>query len=136
MSEISRREFCFNAVNGLVTLALVTSLCDAQAIKGSVKPVAHKWLSDMDVLCNELRSGKIVPTGWQDGIESLLSRVEMSDLFKAIDFDRLARTTTLYADHETAEELSFARIKGLPRKPGFAPFFYGMKKGVSIVPHL
>jgi hypothetical protein len=32
-------------------------------------------------------------------------------------------------------EISFAKIKGLPAKLSFVPYFYAMRKGAAIVPH-
>ncbi len=117
------------------SMSLVTSLCEAQALKGSVKPIAHKWLFEMEQIGKNLRAGKIKQTEWQDEIESLLNQVDLADLLKAIDYNRLAKSTKLFDDHETAEDVSFAKIKRLPDELSFAPYFYGMKKGVSVVPH-
>jgi hypothetical protein len=137
MEKLSRRDFVWAAIGSLPTVSLVDIVCSAQAVGGSIKPVAHKWLFEMNKLSKDVRAQAIKPTEWQDAIESLLRNVDLADLLKAIDFDRLAKSTTLYSNHETAEELSFARarVKGLPGKLSFAPFFYGMKKGVSVVPH-
>ncbi|MFT3743896.1 MAG: hypothetical protein QM785_06325 [Pyrinomonadaceae bacterium] len=135
MEKLSRREFTRNMLGSFFSMSLVATLCDAQALTGSVKPVAHKWLFDMERISKDLRAGRVGVTGWQDQIEALLAKVDMADLLKAIDYERLARTTTLYDDHESAEELSFAKMKGFPGELSFVPFFYGMKKGAAIVPH-
>jgi hypothetical protein len=59
----------------------------------------------------------------------------MIDLLKAIDYQQLAKSTKLFDDHETAEDVTFSNIKKLPDELSFASYFYGMKKDVSIVPH-
>lgn len=135
MDKLTRRQFTLQTLGSFFSMSLVATLCDVQALTGNVKPVAHKWLFDMQRISKDLRFGRIGVTGWQDQIEALLDNVDMADLLKAIDYDRLARTTALYADHETAEEISFAKVRGLPGELAFAPFFYGMKKGAAIVPH-
>ena len=135
MVKIVRRDFLHNMLGSLFSMTLVESLCQAQSLTGSVKLIAHKWLFEMEQICKDERSGKVKVTEWQDQIESLLTRVDLTDLLKAIDYDRLAKSTTLYANHETAEDVSFAKVKGLPHELAFAPFFYGMKKGAAIVPH-
>ena len=135
MENISRRDFSKSMLGSLFSLRLVSSLCEAQSLKGSVKPIAHRWVFEMERASKDLRKGKIKPTEWQDQIESLLNKVEMKDLLKAIDYQQLARSTKLFDDHETAEDVTFSNIKKLPDELSFAPYFYAMKKGVSIVPH-
>jgi hypothetical protein len=135
METISRRDFTRNMLGSLFSLSLVSSLCEAQLLKGSVKPIAHKWIFEMEQASKDLRKGKIKPVEWQEQIESLLGRVEMQDLLKAIDYQQLAKSPKLFDNHETAEDVTFSNIKKLPDELSFAPYFYGMKKGVSVVPH-
>ena len=135
MEKISRRDFAQSMLGTMFSLTLVGSLCEAQSLTGSVKPIAHKWAFEMEQISKDLRAGKIKPIEWQEQIESLLGQVDFPDLLKAIDYDRLAKSTKLFDDHETAEDVSFSKIKKLPDELSFAPYFFGMKKGVSIVPH-
>jgi hypothetical protein len=115
--------------------ALVRSLDSAGAVAGSVAPVVRKWLMEMESVSKQLRSGKVEPAEWQRQIESLLSNVDFKDLLSAIDYDRLSKTAILPEDHESAEDVDFSGNRGLPSELSFAPYFYAMKKGVSIVPH-
>lgn len=135
MESISRRDFTKSILGTIFSVSLVNSLCEAQSLKGSVKPIVHKWVFEMEQISKDLRANKIKQTEWQDSIESLLNQVDFSDLLKAIDYNRLAKSTKLFTDHETAEDVSFANIKELPDELSFAPYFYAMKKGVSVVPH-
>lgn len=135
MEKISRRDFTRKMFGTICSMTLVASLCEAQALKGSVRPIAHKWVFEMERICQDLRGGKIKQTDWQDQIESLLTQVDLPDLLKAIDYNRLAKTAKFFDDHETAEDVTFDKVKKLPGELSFAPYFYAMKKGVSIVPH-
>jgi hypothetical protein len=135
MEKISRRDFTKSMLGSLFSMTLVSSLVEAQSLKRSVKPIAHKWVFTMNQASKDLRKGRIKPVEWQEQIESLLNQVDMRDLLKAIDYQQLARSTKLFKDHETAEDVTFSNIKKLPDELSFAPYFYGMKKGVSIVPH-
>lgn len=135
MQKISRRDFTRNMLGTMFSFSLVSSLCEAQSLTGSVKPIAHQWVFEMEQISKDLRTGKIAPTDWQEQIESLFGQVDLPDLLKAIDYNRLAKSTKLFDDHETAEDVSFSKIKKLPDELSFAPYFYAMKKGVSIVPH-
>jgi hypothetical protein len=135
MEKISRRDFTKNMLGSLFSMTLISSLVEAQSLKGSIKPIAHNRIFEMEEISKDLRRGKIKPVEWQEQIESLLGQIEMKDLLKAIDYQQLAKSTKLFDDHETAEEVTFSSIKKLSGELSFAPYFYGMKKGVSIVPH-
>lgn len=135
MEKLSRRDFIQNSLGSLLTFSLVSSLCNAQLLTGSVKPVAHKWIIEMEQVTKSLRDAKLRQGEWQHQIESLLARVDLKDLLKAIDYDRLAKIAVFPDDHESAENVDFSKIEGLPAELSFNPYFYAMKKGVAIVPH-
>ena len=135
METLSRRTFTRKVFGSLLSFSLVKSLCTVEALAGPVKPVARKWLAEMELVTNGLRKGQVKPIEWQHQIESLLSRVDLKDLLAAIDYDRLAKTAIFPEDHESAEDVSFSQAEGLPAELSFAPYFYAMKKGVAIVPH-
>lgn len=135
MEKSSRRAFIENALGSFFTLSLVSSLCQAQVLTGEVKTITHQWLLEMEQTSKDLRLGKVKQTEWQRQIESLLTRVELSDLLSAIDYERMSKAANLFEDHESAEEISFSKIDGLPADLSFAPYFYAMRKGAAIVPH-
>ena len=133
--KISRRIFTQSMFGSLLTLSLVKNLDGFNALAHSVRPVVRKWLIEMEAVTQALKQGKAQPLEWQNQIESLLARVEMTDLLSAIDYDRLAKHAVFPEDHESAENVDFSRNPGLPEELSFAPFFYAMKKGTAIVPH-
>lgn len=133
--NLSRRTFTRNMLGSLLTFSLVRSLDRVDVLANTVKPIIRKWLIEMEHLTQQLRKGQIKTIEWQRQIESLLSRVDLNDLLSAIDYDRLAKTAVFPEDHESAEDVHFSQNKGLHSELSFAPYFYAMKKGVSIVPH-
>lgn len=135
MKNFSRRAFIQKTVDSLFTLSLVGSLAKAQALTGGVKIIAGQWLIEMEQASKDLRLKRVKPHEWQQQIESLLTRVELSDLLSAVDYERLSKSVPLFNDHESAEDISFSKFDGLPSELSFAPFFYAMKKGAAIVPH-
>ena len=135
MEKLSRRDFIQNSLGSLLAFSLVNSLCQAQVLTGSVKSAAHKWILEMEQVTKSLRDSKIKQAEWQQQIESLLARVDLKDLLRAIDYDRLAKIAVFPEDHESAENVDFSQIEGLPAELSFNPYFYAMKKGVAIVPH-
>lgn len=135
MQKLSRRAFSQNMLGSIFTFSLFSTLCKGELLTGNVRPLAHRWVVEMEEVTRALREAKVQPVEWQQQIESLLARVELSDLLRAIDYERLAKVAIFPVDHESAEEVSFPRIEGLPSELSFIPFFYAMKKGVAIVPH-
>ncbi len=132
---VSRRAFTQKTLGSLFTFSLVSALCKAEVLTGNIKPIAHRWVVEMERVTKSLRESRLKPIEWQQQLESLLARVELSDLLRAIDYERLAKTAIFPADHESAEDVDFSKIEGLPSELSFAPYFYAMKKGVAIVPH-
>jgi hypothetical protein len=135
MEKLSRRNFIQNAFGSIFAVSLVSSLCEAQALTGGVKTFADKWIVEMEQITAAMRNSKIRQSEWQRQIESLLAKVDLKDLLRAIDYDRLAKIAVFPEDHESAENVDFSQVAGLPAEPSFNPYFYAMKEGVAIVPH-
>lgn len=133
--KISRRNFTQDMLSSVLTVTLVKSLDGVDALGSAVKPVVRKWLVDMEHVTQQLRAGKVSNIDWQTQIETLLTRVDLNDLLRAIDFDKLAKEAVFPEDHESATDVDFSKNKGLPDELSFAPYFYAMKKGTAIVPH-
>ncbi len=135
MEKLSRRTFLQSSLGSLLAVTLVDSLCRVDAFAGSIRPVAHKWALDIEQVTKALRHGEVKQTEWQHHIETLTAKIDLKDLLRAIDYDQLAKAAVFPEDHESAEELDFSHLKGLPKELSYIPFFYAMEKGISIVPH-
>lgn len=133
--KLTRRTFNQSLISSLFTLTLVKSVDRLESFASPVRPIVRKWLVDMEHVTVDLRKGRVAPVEWQRQIESLLSRVEMSDLLAAIDYDRIAKVAVFPEDHESAEDVHFPKTQGLPDELSFAPYFYALRKGAAIVPH-
>src|SRR5438045_202681 len=121
METLSRRNFIQSTLGSILTFSLVNSLSQAQVLTGSVKSAAHQWIIDMEQVTRSLRDAKIQPGEWRKEIDSLLTRVDLKDLLRAIDYDHLAKVAVFPEDHESAEELEFPKMKGLPKDLSFIP---------------
>ncbi|HSH91060.1 MAG TPA: hypothetical protein VK996_13830 [Ramlibacter sp.] len=135
MPDESRRVFNTGLLGSLLTLTLVHGLCRADALKGSVKSVARRWLHEMEDACARVSSGRMKPVEWQDAIATLLSRVAMADLLKAISYDQMSRNVAFPADHESTSRIYFHQAEGLPGALHFSAYLFALKKGGSVVPH-
>src|SRR2546422_1894465 len=121
MEKLSRRVFTQSLFGSLFTFSLVNTLAKSEMLSGHIKPVVNQWVTKMEEVTKALRLGKVKPVEWQLEIESLLARVELSDLLRAIDYQHLAKTAVFPDDHESAEDIDFSKIEDLPSELSFAP---------------
>lgn len=122
-------------LGSVLTLSLVRTLCEGQALDAGIRPVAAKWLAEVEELTRDLRGRKLPQTVWQEKIEGLFSRLELKDLLRAIDYTELTKAPLFPEDHESALELEFPQVEGLPKELAYMPMFIAFKKGRAIVPH-
>lgn len=133
--KISRREFTWSLLGSAMTYSLVRGLGSAGAVAASMAPVVRKWLVEMEEASQALVKHRIEAREWQAQIETLLGRVELKDLLKAVDYEHLHRSVIFPEDHESVQDVDLTNERGLPEELSFSPYFYGLKKGTAIVPH-
>src|SRR5262245_31570377 len=110
-----RREFAQAALGSLVTASLVEMLLQCGALAADAKVPVGKWLIDVDALGRDLKGQKLSQTDWQKKIESLYAQVEMDDLLKAIDFEKLASGAKLVDNGALSLRVQYPSIEGLPQ---------------------
>jgi hypothetical protein len=122
-------------LGGALTFSLVRALCGGRILRAAVKPMAVKWLSEVEELSSGLKGHKLSPSEWQSKVEELFHRVELKDLLRSINYDELIKAPLFPEDHESALELEFPKVEGLPEELTYVPMFVAFKKGRAIVPH-
>jgi hypothetical protein len=122
-------------LGSVMTVSLVKTLCTGQTLGADVRPVAAKWLGEVEEMTRNLRGRKLRQTDWQEKIETLFSRLDLKDLLQAIDYTELTKAPIFPEDHESAVDLEFPHVEGLPRELSYMPMFIAFKKGRAIVPH-
>lgn len=135
MGQLSRRTFINQLLGGALTFALVKSLSGARALGAAVEPIAAKWLAEVEEVSGGLMGRKLRPSAWQEKIEDLFRRVDLKDLLRTIDYDELIKAPVFPEDHESARELEFPQVEGLPASLTYVPMFIAFKQGRAIVPH-
>ena len=135
MEEIARRAFTRNMLGSLMTFSLVRILSKADALAHPVKSIVHPWVLEMEHVTRAMRARTVSQREWQESLQQLLAHVDLSDLLRAIDYDALTKKVVFQASHESVLEINLRKREGLKTDFSFAPFFYAMKNGVSIVPH-
>ena len=135
MQDQSRRTFTKQTLGSLLTFSLLETLFDNDLFADEVKPITAKWLTDVNQLGADLKDQKVKQVEWQKKIEELFAKVELPDLLRLIDFERL--TTNLQMVDNGARSLSFKfrEIDGVPTKLVFGKQIFALKEGRSVVPH-
>jgi hypothetical protein len=135
MEQLPRRTFVTQALGGVLTLSLVRALCGGQILRAAVRPLAIKWLAEVEELSSALKGHRVKPSEWQAKVEELFHRLELKDLLRSINYDELIKAPLFPEDHESALELEFPQVEGLPAELTYVPMFVAFQKGRAIVPH-
>lgn len=131
----TRRQFGKQMVSLVTTYTLLESLFLTDAFGKPIKPIADHWAKQLNELCLDLKKSSLSQIQWQEQIENLLGSVEMNDVLKFIDFERLTKNFQ-YADlGVSTKPVVFPTIEGLPANTAFVKKMFGLQKDRSIIPH-
>jgi hypothetical protein len=131
----SRREFSRQFLGSLTVVGLIETLFAGDLFADAVKPVIQKWMTDLNDLGKDLKNQKLKDTDFQAKLEDLYRRVDLPELLKLVDLDRVARTTKLPDKGAANMGIDLSKVEGLPGKLVFGKQIFAMKKGRSVVPH-
>jgi hypothetical protein len=135
MSVLGRRQFTREALGSLLTFSLLDTLLSGDAFSAEIKPITVKWLAEVDALGHDVKDSRLKQDEWQKKIEELYARVDLPELLRFIDFDKLTAAVD-YPEHGARSlKPQFPEIAGLPTKLVFGRQVFAMKKGRSVVPH-
>ena len=91
MQLLTRRNFTQQTLGSLVTFSLLETLCRHDLFADEIKPITVKWLASVNELGFEVKDQKIEQVDWQKKIEELFVKVELADVLKYVDFERLTK---------------------------------------------
>lgn len=136
MTQQTRRSFNQKLLGSLIGYGLIETLFHRDAFADSVKPVVGDWMKDLNNLCRDLKMAhKLKDTEFQAKLEELYKRVDLPELLKLTDFDKLARTVKLPDSGANSVGFDLRKVEGLPAQLAFGKQIFCMKKGRSVVPH-
>jgi hypothetical protein len=135
MNLATRRSFNQQLLGSLVSYGLIETLFCRDLFADEVKPVIHKWMVELHDLSKDLKAQKLKDTDFQAKLEDLYRRVDLAELLKLLDFDRLARSAKLPDNGAANLGIDLSKVEGLPRSLVFGKQIFALKKGRSIVPH-
>ncbi len=134
-STQSRRSFNSQALGSLLSLSLLETLCRHDLFAAEIRPNAIRWLTDVNQLGHDLHGQKLEQLAWQKKVEELLVQVNLPDLLKLIDFDRLTENVNFAERGERSLRFSFPKVEGVPTELSFGKQIFALKKGRSVIPH-
>ena len=122
-------------IGALVSWALLDTLVTRRLLADEVAPLVDRWARDLVTQCADLRRRTISPIDWQAHVERLLATVDLDDLLRYIDFERLTRALELPELGATTARVEFPRLDGAPEPPQLYRKIFGLKRGRAIIPH-
>ena len=133
--DLSRRAFTQASLSSLLTASLLQTLFDRDAFAAAVKPITEKWLRDIAAVSGDLKGKTITQVEWQAKIERLFGQVEMEEMLRLIDFEKLVADGKFAERGERSVAVQFPKVEGLPMGLAFGRQVFMVKKDRSIVPH-
>lgn len=132
---MDRRCFGKQTLGSLLTFSLLESVVATDALAESVRPIAAKWLKDLNDLSQEVKGRKLLQVEWQEQVEKLFSQVELKEFLSYVDFDQLIKTIKFKERGERSFRAKFPKVEGLPTEWVFGHQMFGLREGQSVVPH-
>jgi hypothetical protein len=135
MAVETRREFNHKLLGSLMTFGLLETLWARDLFADAVKPVMQKWVLDLQQLGRDLKDQKLKDVDFQAKLEELYRRVDLPELIRFVELDRLAATVKYPARGAASLGIDLTKVEGLPRQLVFGKQIFAVQKGRSIVPH-
>ena len=135
MTALTRRELHARALGSLVTFSLLETLCTLDLFGSEVKPITVQWLKQVHQLGLDVQGQNLEQTDWQRQIEELFSKVELDELLRFVDFEKLTARLQLVDNGARSLQFRFQEAEGVPQKVSFGKQIFALKKDRSVVPH-
>ena len=131
----TRRAFNAQLLGSLMTYGLIETLFQRDLLGDDVKPVINKWLADLSELSQDLKSRKLKDVEFQAKLEELYKKVDLAELCKVLDLDRVVKNTKLPDNGAANLGIDLSKVEGVPQRLVFGKQIFALKKDRSIVPH-
>ncbi|MDA7527814.1 hypothetical protein OAF42_01545 [Planctomicrobium sp.] len=132
---MDRRDFAKQALGSLLTFSFLQTILESSALAESVKPIAAKWLAELNQMSLDLKGQKLKQLDWQSHVESLFQQVDLAEFLTYIDFAKLTKEIQFKERGERSFKASFPQVEGLPTELVFGHQMFALGKGRSVVPH-
>lgn len=132
---MDRRDFGKQTLGSLLTYSLLETLISSDAIAETVKPIAARWLEEINRMSKDLKGEKLKPMEWQEQVEKLFKQVDLAEFLTYVDFAKLTKGMKFRDKGERSFRASFPQVEGLPTQLVFGHQMFALKKDRSVVPH-
>lgn len=133
--SLTRRQFTRETLGSLLAFSLFDLVGSRDAFAAEVKPITVAWLKQLNDLGQDVKDQKLKQLEWQKQVEALYAKVDLPDLLRFIDFDKLTSSVDLPEHGARSLRPQFPTIDGVPTKLVFGRQVFAMKPGRSVVPH-
>lgn len=131
----SRRDFSRQLLGSLLTFSLLETLFARDAFAADVKPITGKWLADLNQFSADVKEKPLDQDEWKKRVELLFSKVDMDNVLRTLDFDKLTAGLTFKDRGEKSLRATFPMVEGLPTNLVFGHQIFALGKDRSVVPH-
>lgn len=135
MESCTRRTFHAAGLQALLMACLVQQSARADALQGSLKWGVRPWLRRLDDASTALSSGTLRPLAWQREVEDTLGALDLPDLLRQLDFDRLAAGARFPVEGEGMQRLYFLDEADRLQPLALRPFLFTLRRDTAVVPH-
>jgi len=135
MNRHSRRGFHQRSLGALLTWSLLDTLFAGDAFADSIKPIAAQWLVKLNSMSLDLKGKKLEPLEWQKQVEELFSMIDLPEMLRFIDFEKLTAHVKPKERGELSLKATLPEVEGLPTKLVFGHQVFALTKDRSVVPH-
>jgi hypothetical protein len=132
---MDRRAFGKQTLGSLLTFSLLESVMQSTALADAVRPIAAKWLAEVNQISRDLKGAKMKDLEWQQQVESLFSHVNVTEFLSYVDFAKLTADMKFRERGERSFEATFPKVEGLPTELVFGHQMFALQKDRSVVPH-
>jgi hypothetical protein len=131
----SRRSFNQKLLGSLTAFGLIDLLFRNDLFADAVKPIIRQWMVELNSLGRDLKDHKLKDVAFQAKLEGLYRRVDLAELVRFVDLDRVARTVKYPERGAASVGVDLAGVEGLTGRLAFGKQIFALHKGRSIVPH-
>jgi hypothetical protein len=132
---MDRRNFGKQTLGSLLTFSLLETILVSDALADAVKPIAAKWLADVNRMSADLKGQKLKQTDWQSQVEDLFEKINLAEFLSYVDFAKLIKNVKFKERGEKSFRAQFPEVEGLPTELVFGHQMFALRKDRSVVPH-
>ena len=132
---MNRRDFSKALLSAIASHALLESAWASHSFTGSIAPLTSHWVLQLNQYCADLKTTTINPIEWQQLVRPLFEEIELPELMRFIDFDRLRKSFNFPDLGVSTSHVKFPKLNGLPENTCYIKKIFGMQKNRAIIPH-